>query len=143
MMLTPVGGLTWSVRSPSGKSKIIFENVTLCYILLDCLARRDYLKSEPLDPGSATDLIRGIQRDGIGLSKHARIRMKERGFTLSELLLVLSNGTVTEPPVFDEVFENYKYRISGPTLDDDIATAIVVILTKSSILVLTVFGDGE
>jgi hypothetical protein len=69
--------------------------------------------------------------------------MKERGFSLSELLLVLSNGTVTEPPVYDEVFDNYKYRVSGPTLDDDLATAIVVILTQSNVLVLTIFGNGD
>ena len=101
------------------------------------------MKTEPLDPESPTKLIRRIQRSGISLSKHARIRMRERGFDLSELLFVLSNGTVTEPPEYDEAFANYKYRVSGPTLDDDLATAIVVILTQNSLLVLTIFGNGD
>ncbi len=62
---------------------------------------------------------------------------------MSDILLVLSNGTVTVPPLYDEVFGNYKYRVSRPTLDEDLATAVVVILTEDTVLVLTIFGNGD
>jgi hypothetical protein len=101
------------------------------------------LRNEALDPTSATQFIRDTVKFGeVDLSPHAIKQMKSRNFDLNDLLLVLSNGEVTEAPQYDEEHHNFKYRITGPTLDDDLATAIVVLLDHRTVYVVTIFGIG-
>ena len=69
--------------------------------------------------------------------------MLARGFDFNDLLLVPSNGEIVETPQYDEKHHNYKYGITGPTLDGDIATAIVVLLDHRTVYVVTIFGSEE
>ena len=100
------------------------------------------LRTEALDQGAVSLFIRNAVKTGeVDLSTHARTQMNARNFDLNDLLLVLSNGEVAGPPEYDEQHQNYKYRITGPTLDDDLATAIVVLLGHRTVYVITIFGS--
>ncbi len=98
------------------------------------------MTNEPLDPTDATQFIRDTIRFGeVDLTPHAIKQMKARDFDLNDLLLVLSNGEVTEAPEYDEEHQNFKYRVTGPTLDEDLATAIVVLLDHRTVCIITIF----
>jgi hypothetical protein len=57
------------------------------------------LRIETPDPKTAAQLIRDAVKMGeIGLSRHAREQMKARSFDLNDLLLVLSNGEISDTP---------------------------------------------
>lgn len=99
---------------------------------------------EALEPKVATQLIRDVVKFGeIDLSTHARKQMNARGLDLNDLLLVLSNGKVTDAADYDEEYHNFKYRITGSTLDEDLATAIVVLLDHRTVYIVTMFGSEE
>lgn len=99
---------------------------------------------EALDPQTATQFIRDAVKFGeIDVSSHALHRMDGRDLDFNDLLLLLSNGKVTETPEYDEKHDNFKYRITGPTLDDDLATAIVALSDHRMVYVITIFGSGE
>lgn len=102
------------------------------------------LTNEALDSKAATQFVRDAVKFGeIDLSAHARKKMNARSFDLNDLLLVLSNGKVTAGPDYDERHHNFKYSFTGPTPDDDLATAIVVLLDHRTVYVVTMFGSGE
>lgn len=69
-------------------------------------------RNKRLEPDEATRVIRDIVRltGNVVLSKHCRTRMKERNLTIHDLLAVLSNGVVKEPPEYSEEHEQYKLR---------------------------------
>lgn len=99
---------------------------------------------EPLAPEEAIQIVRSIAKLGtIELSGHCRERMRSKNFDYHDLMLVLSNGEIKEPPEYDEEHDHYKYKVTGPTIDCDNATAVTVILDHRSILVITIFGIEE
>ena len=65
--------------------------------------------------------------------------MAECGIDFQDLLLILSNGTVDDSPELDPRNGDYKYKVRGPTIDDDPATAGTVILGRRSIMLITVY----
>ena len=93
------------------------------------------------DPADVLAKIREIVRNGtIKLTSHCRARMLERSIDFQDLLLILSNGEIKEPPEFSPEHRHWKWKIAGPTLDGDEATAITVVLTGRAVLVITVYA---
>jgi hypothetical protein len=101
----------------------------------------DYIGHEPLDPSAATEMIRGIARFGaIRHSWHCRQQsMPDSDFSYQDLVAILLNGEVHEPPEYDETTCQYRYKMKGETIDGDTATIILVIVDHRSLVVITVF----
>jgi len=102
----------------------------------------EYAIDKPLSPKQATALINAIPQYAdrtIQLTDHCQKRMLERGFTLNDLLMLLSNGVVKSSPERDETHGHYKYKVEGPTVDEDEAVAITVILGPRSVRVLSIY----
>lgn len=102
----------------------------------------EYFLKEPLTPEKATELINEIANYSdctIDLTDHCSKRMQERGFFFRDLIILLSNGAVRTPAEYDERHEHYKYKVEGPTLDDDTAFAITVILGPRSLRIVSIF----
>ncbi|HOI95776.1 MAG TPA: DUF4258 domain-containing protein [Syntrophobacter fumaroxidans] len=96
------------------------------------------------DPQSVVQSIRDAVRFGeIDFSQHALDRMHERGLDFSDILLLLSNGEAAGKAEYDAKHCGFKYRIAGPTLDGDWATAIVCVPDRLVVYVITVLGSGE
>jgi hypothetical protein len=75
----------------------------------------DYFGHEPLGPTDATETIRGIARFGtIKYSGHCLAEsMPESNFSFQDLVAILLNGGVHEPPEYDELIGNFKYKVIG------------------------------
>lgn len=103
-----------------------------------------YDEHEPLDAATATRTIRGIAKmsgGGIGYSNHCRYEsMPDRSFSFQDLMAILLNGEVREPPECDRKTGQFKYKMVGETIDGDPGTAVVVIINHRSLRVITVFG---
>ena len=69
-------------------------------------------------------------RDSIALAGHARQRMRDRRFDMDDVRRVLLHGTVSPNPVWDETFQNWRYRISYVDYDGD-PLALIVALEPS------------
>lgn len=105
--------------------------------------RRDWWSTfrwdEKLSFDDALDLIRSILENGrIVYSPHLRERMAERSFTIQDVEHILENGVVIAQE-FDKRNRNWKYRISGKTIDDDQAIVVSAVLDRKSLIVITVF----
>ena len=72
-------------------------------------------------------------------TSHCQKRLLERGFTIHDLLMLLSNGTVKSPPEYDETHGHYKYKVEGPMLDEDDAVAVTLILGSRSVRIISIF----
>ena len=105
--------------------------------------RRDWWSTfrwdEKLSFDDALDLIRSILENGrIVYSPHLRERMAERSFTIQDVEHILENGVVVAQE-FDKGNRNWKYRISGKTIDDHQAIVVSAVLDRKSLIVITVF----
>ncbi len=65
--------------------------------------------------------------------------MVERQFSFQDLISVLLNGEVKDPPEYDEAHDQYKYRVEGNSIDGDSAVAVTVIVSVRAVLVVTIF----
>jgi len=94
-----------------------------------------------LEPDEATKVISDIVRHGgeIVLSRHCRNRMNERNLSMHDLLAVLLNGVVEGSSEYSKEHEQYRYKVTGQTIDSGKATAVTVILNHRSILIVTVY----
>lgn len=92
----------------------------------------------------AIDRIREIARFGdVRTTSHCRMRMIERGFHFQDLLSILLNGEIKERPEYDDKHDQLKYRVQGQTIDGDSAIAVTVIMSRYSLLVVTIFEGAE
>jgi hypothetical protein len=102
----------------------------------------EYSIDKPLSPEQATALINAIPQYAnrtIQITSHCRERMLERNFTFNDLLMLLTNGVVRSFPEKDETHGHYKYKVEGPTVDEDEAIAITVILGPRSVRILSIY----
>ena len=53
--------------------------------------------------------------------------------------MLLANGVVSSFPEQDETHGHYKYKVKGPTVDEDEAVAITVILGPRSVRILSIY----
>jgi hypothetical protein len=72
-------------------------------------------RPKALTPVEAYEAIQKLLevRDSISFTWHARKRMRERQFTVDDTRRVLTYGTVSPHPVWDEQYQNWKYKVSG------------------------------
>jgi hypothetical protein len=85
-------------------------------------------------------LIRNIVENGIVIiSRHAKKRMAERGYTTQDVEFILTHGNI-QSSEFDQMTGNWKYRFCGDDLDGGTGTVIVAIATKKRSIVITVLG---
>lgn len=84
-------------------------------------------RPKPLSPIQAYEAIQRLLelRDCIAFTAHARKRMRDRQFTVDDARRVLTHGTVSPTPQWDEQFQNWRYQISGVDYDN-VPLALVV-----------------
>ena len=77
-------------------------------------------RPKPLDPVEAYEAIQRLLglRDSLSFGGHCRRRMRERCFTVDDIHRVLTMGTVSSNPEWDNTYQNWKYRVSGRDCDN-------------------------
>ena len=104
--------------------------------------------AKPWKPAEATSRIREKSRQELALSytRHAKDRMRERGLLVSDILHVLSKGTVyeeAEPATRGGLF---KYQIECPTPNSNRRSVRLVVIpspTGATVKVVTIMWvDG-
>ena len=102
----------------------------------------EYSLNKPLTPDKATELINKIITYAdctVDITDHCQEKMLERNFDFQDLLLVLSNGKVKSPAEYDKKHGHYKYKVEGPTLDDDNVVVMAVILGSRILRIITIY----
>jgi hypothetical protein len=102
----------------------------------------EYSLNRPLTPDKATKLINKIityAECTVDITGHCREKMRETHFDFQDLLLVLSNGKVKSPAEYDKKHGHYKYKVEGPTLDDNNVVVIAVILGSRILRIITIY----
>jgi len=100
----------------------------------------EYDPAKELSQDKAATLVREIVENGVLiLSRHARDRMKERGYSIQDLQFILTHGKV-QASSFDELTGNWKYRFHGDDLDGGTGTVIVAIALQHKAVVITVLA---
>ena len=86
---------------------------------------------EPWTPAQATERIRRKARDDdfdVTLTGHAEDQMAQRGLTLPDVLYVLQNGFVYDPPEPATRKGFYKYKMIGQTPNSNRRDVRVVVI---------------
>jgi len=84
-------------------------------------------------------LIRRISKYGdLGLvfTNHIRESMNKRDFTTSDILKVLSTGELKKKREFDDMYQNWKYRIEGKDVEGEKLTLIFSITQEEDAIIL-------
>lgn len=99
-----------------------------------------YDPAKELSKDEVAALVREIVENGILiLSRHARERMKERGYSIQDVQFILTHGEV-QASSFDKLTGNWKYRFYGDDLDGGTGTVIVAIALQHKAVVITVLS---
>ena len=69
--------------------------------------------------------------------------MNYRNYSSQDIDFILQEGTVKEPPEYDEDYRNWKYKVEGKTIDGDIAIVITVILSYRELLAITIMPKKD
>ncbi len=65
--------------------------------------------------------------------------MKERGYTLQDVVHILLHGEIVKKEYKDKT-QNWSYRVQGYDLENDEGTVVVAIIKRMSAIVITVLG---
>ena len=97
-------------------------------------------QSREIPDDEAKSIIREIVVDGtLILSRHAKERMSERGYTLQDVIHILLHGKIVKKE-YKEKTQNWSYRVQGYDLENDEGAIVVAILKRMSAIVITVLG---
>ncbi len=104
-------------------------------------------KEQPWSPPDATDYIREISKNpsDIAYKLHAKERMEERGILTGDVLYVLRNGYVYEPPE-PATRGFYRYKVEYVSPNSGKRTLRVVVLAdgkQRSLKIITVMFVDE
>ena len=100
----------------------------------------EFNAAKELSKDAAATLIRDIVENGtLIISRHAKERMAERGYTTQDVEFILTHGKVQSSEL-DKLTGNWKYRFHGDDLDGGTGTVIVAVARKMSSIVITVLG---
>lgn len=129
-------------KSVKSSESLADKNVAGGDIFVDDDLMEDYRPDKPLTPAEATRAIRGIARIGeIIESGHCRDEsMPERSFEYQDLVAVLLNGEVKDPPKPDEKTGDHRYEVIGETIEGDSAIAVTIILSHRAIKIVTIYS---
>lgn len=97
--------------------------------------------TKELTESEVKDLIDYIWSSGgtIIPSRHAKDRMKERGYSIRDVMHIISNGTLVEA-AFNDDLENWKYTFRGEDLDDTQGGVVVSIARHYKCIIITVLS---
>lgn len=62
-----------------------------------------------------------------------------RNYSFQDVEYILINGTVTEPPVFDRNYQNWKCRVEGKSISGDDTVVITAIESHRELSIISVF----
>ncbi len=97
-----------------------------------------------LSRSEAGDLARQCVENGfVVITRHAKQRLIERGFTTLDVERVLAKGCVYKAPEFDIKFREWKYRLEGKTVDDEELILVICFKPQPAAFVITVFPDDR
>lgn len=100
----------------------------------------EFNPAKELSRTDAAVLIHDVVENGILIiSRHAKERMAERGYTTQDVEFILTHGKI-QSSEFDQIPGNWKYRFCGDDLDGGTGTVIAAISTKNRSIVITVLG---
>lgn len=92
----------------------------------------------------AQSKIREIAKLGSVIwTDHYYDRTNYRNYSSQDIDFILQEGTVKEPPEYDEDHCNWKYKVEGKTIDGDRAIVITVILSYRELLAITIMPKKE
>ena len=74
-----------------------------------------------------------LEEGGIVSTPHLRHRMSERGFDMNDLIAVFENGHIKKPPKWDEIHQNWTYRVEGHDIEGD-ELSVVFAIDKNGLL---------
>ena len=96
--------------------------------------------NEKLTLSEAQKVIRGIAKFGsIIPTFHIDFESgPKRSWDLQDVEAVLTHGNVTEEPVFDDEYGNWKYKVEGKAIDGDEAIVVTVILSHRELRAITI-----
>jgi len=72
-------------------------------------------------------------------SRHAKERMKERGYSIRDVMHIISNGNLVEA-VFNKELENWKYTFRGEDLEDTKGGVVASIAKHYKCIIITVLS---
>ena len=100
----------------------------------------EFDETRELPDDEAQSIIREIVRNGtLILSRHAKERMAERGYTLQDVVHILLHGEIVKKEYKDKA-QNWAYRVQGYDLENDEGAIVVAIIKRMSAIVITVLG---
>ena len=102
------------------------------------------MRPDPLDPVAAFEAIQRLleSRDSLSFSSHARLRMRDRAFTVDDVRRVLMYGVVSATPQWDDTFQNWRYEVSGRDYDD-VPLVVVIALEPALGRITVITGKDE
>ncbi len=97
-------------------------------------------QTNKISDDEAKSIICDIVEDGVLiLSRHAKERMAERGYTLQDVVHILLHGKIVKREYKDKT-KNWSYRVQGYDLENDEGAIVVAIIKRMSAIVITVLG---
>lgn len=101
-------------------------------------------RPKPFEPAQAYEAIQRIleARDTIALTPHARQRMRDRNFTVDDVHHVLTTGTVSSRPEWNDLHQNWRYTVSGRGLDR-VPLVLVVVLEPALGRITLITGKDD
>jgi hypothetical protein len=98
----------------------------------------------PFDPTEEIEdekALAMIRRAAIGgnlfYGRHAKKRMRERNFTIQDILFILQHGALIGKE-YKEEFTNWVYSIRGVDLEGEEGRVVTAIISESTIQIVTV-----
>lgn len=104
---------------------------------------------QPWGPAEATRKINGLSKDqqlNLSYTRHAKERLSERALVVSDVLYVLRNGFVYDPPENATVRSLYKYKIESQSPNSGARTVRLIAIPQEEskeIKVVTVMWRDE
>ncbi|WP_319549331.1 DUF4258 domain-containing protein [Desulfogranum marinum] len=97
--------------------------------------------AEEINNETAHAIIRRVILDGgrFILTRHAKERMKLRGYTTHDVEYILTHGGIIEKK-FNDRAGNWSYKIRGDDLEGDEGGVVTAIIQKNAILIITVLS---
>ncbi len=96
--------------------------------------------SKELSERELKDLLADILSSGqFIMSKHAKERRLERGYSTQDIMHIIVHGTLTGSE-FDQALANWKYTFKGEDLDGDNGGVVLAVGTQYRCVIITVLS---
>ena len=72
-------------------------------------------------------------------SRHSKERMAERGYSLRDVIHIISNGSLVDS-MFNDTLKNWKYTFKGEDLDETTGGVVISIARHYKCIIITVLS---